>query len=207
MRYNTNNVAMWQVLWPCTLLLLFVLICLIVWTVEGDYGWERQITDPISGESVGRCNGANSDSYFAPIYALSFVPIVLACVMAWKTIGLDDLYSDSKWVLAFILVQIQVLLVGAPVVMILDGTNPSGRYVGLTLLTFSFPVSSMGLIILPKAMLVRRIRHKSKEENSKTHRDSAQEVEEVDIIGAARSPTETDRLSAIRPRMQIVTIE
>jgi hypothetical protein len=44
----------------------------------------------------------------ACIYVLLFIPTILTGIMAWKTSGVDDLYSESKWVLAFILVQFQV---------------------------------------------------------------------------------------------------
>ena len=81
---------------------------LIVWTSVSEFGWVRQEIDSVTGESIGLCTGGNSDIYFAPIYFFEFLTIVLALIMAWKTVGIDDLYSDSKWVLAFILVQIQV---------------------------------------------------------------------------------------------------
>jgi hypothetical protein len=56
----------------------------------------------------GRCVPEASAAIVAPIYILHFIPAILTGILAWKTSGVDDLYSESKWVLAFILVQFQV---------------------------------------------------------------------------------------------------
>ena len=121
--------------------------------------------------------------------------------------------------LAFILVQIQVLLVGAPVIFILNESNPSARYVGLSLLTFSFPMSAMGLIILPKAMIVRRRRRKGGEKTaSSTQRESLQGGEEIEAIRSTEpvvtrsvefgmQQASNVSVAGIKPRMQVVTWE
>jgi len=159
MRMKSNNIDVWRVMWPSVFLLLCSLSILIAWTVSGGYGWERVDIDAISGESIGRCNGPNETlAYILPIYVLHFVPVILAGVMAWKTCGIDDLYSESKWVLAFILVQMQVLIVGVPLIFVLASISPTGKFIGYTLLTFSFPMSTIGLIILPKYLRVRRMK-------------------------------------------------
>ena len=111
-----------------------VIVCLAVWTAKADYGWVRLEVDEVSGESLGLCTGVeNTNAYFSVIYVLNFIPVVLALIMAWRTLGLDDAYAESKWILvsegslcfiimmlqlnanislqAFILVQIQVGLV------------------------------------------------------------------------------------------------
>ena len=120
LRFKTNQVAAWRIFWPCSLLVVVVLSCLILWTVKSDYGWVRKEVNEVTGESVGACTGETSNIYFAPIYFFNFGFVAAACIMAWKAIGIDDLYSDSKWVLSFILVQIQVsrpslVAIGLPV--------------------------------------------------------------------------------------------
>ena len=95
-------------IWPGALLLAVVIGLLTAFTISGTHYWERHITDEISGASIGRCAGEDSIVYLFPIYLLHFVPMILAGIMAFKTSGVDGLYSESKWVLAFILVQVQV---------------------------------------------------------------------------------------------------
>ena len=108
MRYKTNNIEIWRAMWPGTLLLTGVIILLSLLSSSGNFRWERQVIDETTGETIGGCNIDPVVGYFGPIYALHFIPSVLAGVMAWKTSGVDDLYSESKWVLTFILVQVQV---------------------------------------------------------------------------------------------------
>ena len=104
-----------------------------------------------------------------------------------------------------------------PVIILLNETNPSARYVGLSLLTFSFPVSCMGLIILPKALLVRKIqRLGGSDENPTTSLRStpsagvfASAEGEIANPVAAASPVVGSELPTERlgPKIQVVTFE
>ena len=98
----------WRALWPGSLLLLAVVIILIAMTVYGDYGWVRKEVDEISGASVGLCTGDTMYYFLVSIHSLHMVPVFLSGFMAWKTKDLDESFSESKWVLALILVQSQV---------------------------------------------------------------------------------------------------
>lgn len=61
----------------------------------------------MTGESIGSCTGNVAPCLYLTGFFL-FVPVALAGAFAYKTLGVDDLYSESKWVLIFILVQFQV---------------------------------------------------------------------------------------------------
>lgn len=108
MRYKTKQIAVWRVMWPTVILFSLVISLLAVWTAHVGFDWVRKVIDETTGETIGRCEAEHSAPYIAPIYILHFVPTILAGVMAYKTSGMDDLYSEAKWVLVFILVQIQV---------------------------------------------------------------------------------------------------
>lgn len=109
-RHKANHLSMFRLLWPCSLLAVIVISMLSYWTSTGDYAWERQEIDSVTGESVGQCMSTLAD--IAPLHCaavtLLLIPVCLSGVMAYKTLGIDDLYSESKWVLIFILVQFQV---------------------------------------------------------------------------------------------------
>ena len=45
MRYKTNNIEIWRVMWPCTLLLTVVIILLSLLSSSGNFRWERQVID------------------------------------------------------------------------------------------------------------------------------------------------------------------
>jgi 7 transmembrane sweet-taste receptor of 3 GCPR len=206
-----------------SLVILFLsvafLVCLIfivqgVFTASGEYGWERVEIDAVTGESIGRCTG-----YVAPCLLLTafflFVPVSLAGLMAYKTLGVDDLYSESKWVLIFILVQFQVYLVGAPVLLILRKVSPDGRFIGETLLIWTVPMSTIGLIIFPKVLLVRKMRKQAEAGTSGSidaqDRPSVHSGDTATSIGDDGPPgvvfSTLDDPTLRGPRIQIVTFD
>ena len=89
-------------------LLVATAVILAVWTAVGDFGWERYEIDDMSGESMGKCKGNYSIAFLVPVGVLCVIPTVLTGIMAWKTSDVDTVYSESKWIFALILVQIQV---------------------------------------------------------------------------------------------------
>ncbi|CAB9524896.1 Gamma-aminobutyric acid (GABA) B receptor [Seminavis robusta] len=214
LRYNTSTLELWRALWPGTLVIVITLICLAIFTVKTDYGWWRIVIDDVTGESVGACVSQSPTMFYVPIYVLQLITVTAACIMACKTVSLDGMYSDSKWVLAFIFAQTLVLLVGAPVVYILNEINPSARYIGLSLLTFSFPVSSSGLMVLPKALSVRKIRKKGRMDDSgqqdgsvrNTNRsltgDFASDEQQSELPQSLPTPT-----GGVGPKIQVVTFD
>lgn len=92
---------------PLAFLVVVVMILQGFWTASGAYGWERVEVDAITGESIGQCTENVAPCLYLTGFFL-FIPVALAGLMAYKNLGIDDLYSESKWVLIFILVQFQV---------------------------------------------------------------------------------------------------
>ena len=62
---------------------------------------------------------------------------------------------------------VQVMIVGTPTIIILDSVSTNGRYLGLSLIAWTFPISTQGLIILPKMFAVRRERAGSAKRTSR----------------------------------------
>jgi hypothetical protein len=211
MRYKTSQIEIWRTIWPCTLLILLVVVILAAWTATGDYRWERSEIDDITGETIGRCNGGVTYVYMFFIYLLHFVPAVLAGIMAYKTTGVDDLYSEAKWVLTFILVQVQVLIVGAPVVFILQDVSPNGRILGYTLLMWTFPMTVVGLIFLPKMLTVRRMQRNaagSRAGTSSTNPEASSNGDAGARVEATANEHEVTSPRTVRgPKIQIVTFD
>jgi len=78
------------------------------------------------------------------------IPAALTLLMAWKTKDVDSAYSESLWIFGLIAVQIEVLLVGAPVVAILRDVSMNGRYIGYVILLWTFPMSTLIMLMCPK---------------------------------------------------------
>jgi 7 transmembrane sweet-taste receptor of 3 GCPR len=92
---------------PVIFIVSLIVVVQAIWTDKDAYGWEREEIDEMTGESIGQCTGNVGYCLFLTGFFL-FVPVALAGAFAYKTLGVDDLYSESKWVLVFILVQFQV---------------------------------------------------------------------------------------------------
>jgi hypothetical protein len=86
------------------------LIILAIWTAVSPIEWVREEVDDITGESFGRCRGEHVTAWFAPISVIMIIPIALTFVMAWKTKDVDQAFSETWWIFALILVQLQVRL-------------------------------------------------------------------------------------------------
>jgi hypothetical protein len=84
------------------------------------------------------------------------IPIVLTGVMAWKTKDVDEAYSESSWIFTLILVQIELACIGVPVIAILRTVSTAGRYVGVLVILWIFPMTTLTLIMLPKVAAYRR---------------------------------------------------
>ena len=96
-------------MWPGLLLESVVLILLSVWTATTEYGWQREEIDEQTGESMGRCEGTEVDSWYSiPIVILTMIPPLMTGVMAYRTIDVDATYSEAKWIFVMMLVQCQV---------------------------------------------------------------------------------------------------
>lgn len=94
--------------------------------------------------------------------------------MAYKTKDVDDSYSESKWIFALILVQLEVVIVSVPLVVILREISTNGRYIGFVLIIFS-----LLLIIGPKAYA-----HYRKEDNSGPKRGASMGLRVLDDISS-----------------------
>ena len=118
----------------------------------------------------------------------------------------------------------QVHIVGAPVILLVNEVDPSLRYITISLLTFTFPCSTMGLIVLPKALLVRRMKRQSDSPTQDTAsslsaapptpdatspavRDGANGHATNTDMMESLSPTQVRRSSSSGPRIQVVTFD
>jgi hypothetical protein len=156
LQFRRQRISVQQVLWPFAILGGAALLVLALWTGLDPLEWTRVEIDPWTGESIAYCQSPNTLAYAIPLGLLMFIPTVLTGVMAWKTKDVDSAYSDSYWIFTMILVQLELLVIGIPVVIILRTVSITGRYIGFVLLLWVFPMSTLALILLPKFLAYRR---------------------------------------------------
>jgi gamma-aminobutyric acid type B receptor len=135
---------------PLVALLVAGVIILTTWTLHDPIKWVRVEINERTGESLGQCDSHYMNAYVTALGLVVAIPDLMTCVMAWKTKDVDETYSESTWIFSLIVLQLQVIMISVPVVVILRDISTDGRYIGLVLLIWTFPMTTVALLMLPK---------------------------------------------------------
>ena len=135
---------------PFIILSLAAIALLLAWTLIDPLEWEREL-DLDTGESHGECQSDNSSTFFGTLGGLMATSTLLTAYMAWKTADVDRRFSESSWILYTIVLQCQVLIVGVPILIVLENEQATdATYLGRILLIWTVPVSTVLMIFGPK---------------------------------------------------------
>jgi hypothetical protein len=151
-----------QVVWPSLVLLAIALLILGLWTGLDPMQWVREETNEITGESIGQCESNDIRTYVIPLVIVMLIPTLLTAYMAWRTKDVDEEYSESHWIFIMVFVQCEVILFAVPMIALLRDVSTDGRYIGFVLLMWTFPMSTLLLIVGPKVLAFRRARAESR---------------------------------------------
>jgi len=88
--------------------------------------------------------------------------------MAWKTRDVDEAYSESSWIFALIVLQLELIVLAFPVIAILRNLSSNGRYVGFVIVLWIFPMSTLVFIMLPKYLAFSRANKESRSPSDST---------------------------------------
>ena len=156
LQFVRRKVDIIHVAWPSAILVAMALLVLGLWTGLDSLEWNRYEINPITGESIGECSSDNAAAYIISLGAIMLIPTLLTFYMAWKTKDVDDTFSESCWIFVMILIQLEVLLFAVPLIPLLRGVSTNGRYIGYSLLIWTFSMSALLLIIGPKVIALCR---------------------------------------------------
>lgn len=127
LQFRRTTVKIAHVAWPATLLCFLAVALLSIMTVVSPLMWVRVEIDPFTGESIARCDSIHDAAFLVTLALIMLIPTILTGWMASKTLDVDTTYSDAFWVGALILVQVEVILLGIPVMVILRQVRLSTR--------------------------------------------------------------------------------
>jgi gamma-aminobutyric acid type B receptor len=150
-----------QVVWPSLVLLFIALLILGLWTGLDPMQWVREETNKVTGESIGQCQSDDMVAFVIPLITVMLIPTVLTAYMAWCTKDVDEEFSETRWIFIMVLVQCEVILFAVPMIALLRDVSTDGRYIGFVLLIWTFPMSTLLLIVGPKVLAFRRARAES----------------------------------------------
>mmetsp|Transcript_24308 Transcript_24308/g.57583 ORF Transcript_24308/g.57583 Transcript_24308/m.57583 type:complete len:1041 (+) Transcript_24308:187-3309(+) len=143
-------VKSWHVFSPFMGMLLAAILVLLTWTIYDPLRWQRIVIDQNSLASYGQCQSQHSVAFLCTLAALMLLSILTAATMSWKTKDVDENFSEARWIFYAIFLQCQVLLIGIPILVILEETSADATYVGRLLLIWTVPVSTVLVIVWPK---------------------------------------------------------
>lgn len=156
LQFKRRQIKMLHVAWPMFILIFSALIVLTLWTILDPLAWIRVEVDSITLESIGECTSDHYAAFVAPLALLIVIPMIVTGYFAWKTKDVDDAFTESRWIYILIVVQLEVVLVATPTLVILQDVSAEGRYLGLALILWVLPMSTLILIMFPKYRAYRR---------------------------------------------------
>jgi gamma-aminobutyric acid type B receptor len=150
LQFTRVKIELRHVAWPLLILVLMAFLILSLWTGLDPLRWQRIILNEATGETIGQCDSDQMAVFVLPLAVVMAAPAILTCWMAWKTKDIDDAYSESYWIFMLVLVQLEVILVSAPIISILRDESTNAKYVGFCFMLWVLPTSTLTLIMLPK---------------------------------------------------------
>ena len=158
LQFRRRKVSTRAVAGPFFLLFVASIIVLSIWTAVDPYLWVRREVNAVTGETYGSCSSSNASGavgvpleYGIPLVAIAAIAAILTFAMAWKTKDIDEKFSESNWTFYALFLQCELMLVAIPILLLLGEASADASYLGKVLVIWSIPVSTMLLLIGPKA--------------------------------------------------------
>lgn len=132
---------------------------MVVWTIIDPMYWSRSRrwgSDDFT--SYGSCvvgTGPTSIAMAASVLAINLSAVVMAMLQAYKARNISTEFSESRYVALAMLSIFQVMVVGVPLVFLVQD-NPRAQFFVLTGIITVVCMSVLLLIFVPKIQIVRR---------------------------------------------------
>jgi hypothetical protein len=182
LQFSRRKIEIRHVAWPSAILFIAAIAVLSLWTGLDSMTWKRVEIDSVTGESIGECQSDHFAGFIIPLVVLMLLPSLLTAVMAWKTKDIDGSYSESYWICIMNVVQLEIILVAVPMIIVLRDVSTDARYIGFILLIWTFPMSTLLLIFVPKVVAHYEATHGSGDVQHKSKRGEVQGIRVSGLI-------------------------
>ena len=145
------------------MLALFVLnvVILLTWTLVDPLTWQRFHMLGTPWNTYGMCSGSDPSSanaFFIVILVLNICALIATAYQAWKARNISDEFSETKIVGIALYSWLQLLVVGVPVLFLIDPDNTRPRYFIQVALLFAICMSMLCIIFVPVLLQIRKAR-------------------------------------------------
>mmetsp|Transcript_35246 Transcript_35246/g.65274 ORF Transcript_35246/g.65274 Transcript_35246/m.65274 type:complete len:243 (+) Transcript_35246:2-730(+) len=197
-----------DVIIPCIILLGLNVLVLTLWTALSPLVWDRYFVGNIDKfgrdlESVGRCNtteGKYWGPYFWTLASINFAMVLLANFQAYQSRHLSVEFSESEHVAMIMAAVLQALVIGIPLVVIVE-RNPISLFVVKSLLVFIICFTFLLVMFIPKMLHLKEARIEAKKKAERIaearKRDTAFQLRRSET-----TLTEEDGLAVHHPKLE-----
>jgi hypothetical protein len=150
-----------DVLAPFAVLMISNVTLLVAWTVVDPLRWERTELEGQPWFSYGACrtNGAVGPAMFGLVAAVNILALSLTCYQAYRARHISDEFSESKRIGIALFSWFQLLIVGVPVIFLIDPDNVIARYFIVVSLIFLLSMAMLLLIFVPIMVQLQKFSH------------------------------------------------
>jgi len=150
---------------PLVVLCALNFVVLLAWSFVDPLVWQRFEVNGESWNTYGICVSSSQsrvNAFLVVSAVLNLSALGLAIVQAWRARTISDEYSETKSIGLAIYSWLQVLLIGLPVLFLIDKDNTGARYFLLVALIFLVCMSMLLIIFIPLFVQIRRARMQRK---------------------------------------------
>lgn len=149
---------------PLVALLAVNITILLCWTLIDPLVYERYEIDGAPWSSYGRCVGTSNapNTFLIILSVLNIIALLLALIQAWKARNISDQFSETKIVGGALYGWLQLLIIGVPVLALIEEDNTTARYFLLVALMFLVSMSMLLIIFVPLFVQIRNAQTQQK---------------------------------------------
>eukprot|EP00523_Entomoneis_sp_CCMP467_P023026 CAMPEP_0168828902 /NCGR_PEP_ID=MMETSP0727-20121128/747_1 /TAXON_ID=265536 /ORGANISM="Amphiprora sp., Strain CCMP467" /LENGTH=1207 /DNA_ID=CAMNT_0008882101 /DNA_START=77 /DNA_END=3700 /DNA_ORIENTATION=+ len=158
--FSRTQVKELDVMGPFAIMFTINFAALLIWTLVDPLEWERSEINGQPWNSYGSCkpqDGAVTLAMGLIVGVVNFSVFFLACYQAFKARTISDEFSESKSVGIALFSWVQLILIGVPVIFLIDDDNPSARFFISVGLTFAVSMSMLLIIYVPILLQKQRL--------------------------------------------------
>jgi hypothetical protein len=145
-----------DVIAPFVILFSLNSVLMLVWTLVDPLTWVRSSVNGQSWNTFGACrSGTGGIVAAALVGALNGTALVLATIQAYKAREISTEFSESRNLGIALFSWVQMLVVGLPVLFLIEDDNRNAKYFLEIALIFAGCMSMMLIIFIPIILQVR----------------------------------------------------
>lgn len=142
---------------------------LLAWTIVDPLRWRRNTVPDEAWNTYGLCEtGKKGMTFMVLVVSINAVALISTLWQAYQARDISDEFSEGKKLAVAVFSWMQLLIVGTPVLILIDRDEPRVRYILQILLIFAVCMTMLLIIFVPTIIQARRSRRELVDPPSRT---------------------------------------